>query len=572
MLRPFHLSEIPSRLPRHRLFCASIQVKIGQLFDAIEVTNFVPSAYSELLLRSWTTARFGAELYGFHDDAEALGSSLLKENDFFKARSGLTDDHRILFRLEEIKRDHLSLNETAIREHLSWMVDSRRNPQTIKLVLQAINEPLRKGETSSFSSAAPQLVLQRLAGDLSQGLANPQQRQITEALLTGKLHQVAVEAAQMQDLPPQLIQRIREMCILWALLDLQIMAARLFHAEWNVLEAGGLNDPNLVTVRSVNALIKDFMKKARALTDAFKAGKDGSKLGKKLDHFIAEHGLEAHAKRNAAAMGLSAHLPSGTLPPELQAELLAFLENAEEIAQHIHKAFGESMQSNARTYTRLQYAKQVNQTGKLKLAPDRFHSGKDREAILEANMSTSTIRFSMPVLTALIYAIQRMTATIGGLPTGDEIASHKADSNAPPALWDDRTQSVIKQRLIEVYRNLFARDHRRIADDKKDPFTLPDEEDDFALVPVAQAKNLPPKVALVMGAGQSPSIMVDLELERRQYGVKARPPKEAIRDANILEGYRSGPVRAPEELYIDRLFESSLARRLADPRHKCKKK
>lgn len=530
-------------------------MKIGHFFDAIEVTEFVPSAFRKLFIRSTIIARFGRQLEGLHDNPVALGSALLKATDLFKDRSGLTDDHRVLFSLEEIKRDHPWMNEAAIGDHLGWMIDSRRNSETINLVLDVINDSVPRNRAKSFTNYTPTLSIQRLARDLLAGLKNPDERELTEALLTGRLYLVREKAQRITKLHPNILRRVREMFILWALLDMQIMATRLFHAEHFALETGDENDPTLMTIQTINDLILDLSKKAKMMVKAFASRKNDRTLRKELDAFIKDNGLEGHARRNAKSMGISdAELVPGAQTPELRKKLSSFLKHLDAETDKLVQGFGESTQRGTKTVTRVDFAKEVNSTQKLKFASKPLSSGDKKKGTEEAKLSASTTRFSMPVLTALAYSVRRVTSAIASLPVNHQILSHDAAADALPALWDDATQAKIRQGLLGVYRHLFTRDHRRISKSGQGPFVLPSHDEPNALVKVADAQNLSAHKSAIFGVGQSPSDIMASD--------KASNPKGTWGQVSELEEYRRGNHREPEDEYIDRLFECSLGWRL----------
>jgi hypothetical protein len=554
-------------------------MKIGQLLDAIEVTSLKPKSFPDLLIRSWTLVRFGRDMIGKHKDAEALGKKLLAQTDFFKARSGLTDEHRVVFAIEDLKRDHLSLNKQAFIHHLEWMVDSRRNPETIRLVLDAYRLPTKKGAKNSFPEVFD---LHRLAGDLAAGLSKPEEKGLTEALLTGRLYLTAEKASELESAGHTLpIRRIREMMVMWAILDLQIIVARLFHAEWRALEN---DDPTLIRLSSVHNLIQKLVKQARAMERAFNTGKDNPKLTAKVEKFLDEHDLRKHARRNGFSMGLTqTQMMPGGASPKIRGQVKRYLQHVRKAGERIVGGFEASMDKDAKSPTRLEYAKSVNQTGKRKLAASPFHSWEDVDGIREARMNASTSRFSMPVLTALVYAIQRVTATIGSMPGDRRIAQYTADPNGPPEMWSEQDQLIIKSRLIDVYRNLFVRDHRRIADEadetddceltaELDRSFLDDDDGQHVLVKPSSARHLPEKIKHILGVGYRPDEMVDHSLNGAGTGrTKKRKYRDAIMHANILDGYRQGTMHAPEEAYVGPLFESSVGSRIKAPDKKKKK-
>jgi hypothetical protein len=178
------------------------------------------------------------------------------------------------------------------------MVDSRRNPETIRLILTEIQHCGGVRGDPAYNKELVNLRLQGLAEDLSKALSKPSEAVIAKALLEGNLYKVRAELSARDEVDGVLAITVRRTYILWCLFDLQVMAARLFHAEWNALETGGMHDPRLVSVRAVKALVSELLEWAEKIEKAFKAGASEREISESLRQFIKEHDLEAHARRN----------------------------------------------------------------------------------------------------------------------------------------------------------------------------------------------------------------------------------------------------------------------------------
>ena len=520
-------------------------MKIGDILDAIEVTSALPSAFPELLSRAWVTARFGRELVGLHTNAVALGSALLKLNDFFDPRSGLTDDHCIVIPFHEIPRGRSSLDRTALLDHLRWMIDSRRDVRIIGMIVGAVNKALSDRRGRAKAGRIPTLQLERLADDLLAALDDSLERELAMALLTGELHRLPAAIEKLGANKPQRIPRyVRDMMILWGLLDLQIIAARLFHAEWYALGAGKPGDPELVTIRSVRAVLEKFLAAAREFEEAFRTGKDDPKLGAKAKAFLIEHGLEAHALRNAKAMGLSdEEIAPGGLPKAKKEQLKRYLQFVGAGAEVIKKGFDQSL--TTASHTRLEYAQMAGQTGKLKVSNRIFDTRADIEAKLEAYRSAATERFSMPVLTSLAYAIKRVTEALSKIPADEGILHWQPSPSDEPTLWRSDVGSELHKELFQIYRHVFVRDHRRLPMEAKK-----DQQSKTEKRKGGKVKADPAHFERIINPKESPQVVV---------ANGAGLPKQTFSDANLLAAFREGGEGVREGAYIDRLHESSIS-------------
>ena len=511
-------------------------MKIAHLLEAIEISKATPKAFPELYLRAFQSARFGNSLIGKTDDPYELGAGLLAQGDFFKARSGFLDTQRVYFPVDAILSRSSSPTE-AIRDHLRWMLDCRRETDTIRLIVGVLNKPATVGTRASRLRHVRKLSLDLLANDLAKGRANEDERALVDALLSGELHRICCEISKLEGRPKGVpTQMIREMLVVWALFDLQIIAARLYHAERHALETGEAYEPQITTIASVGALMKEIATFADAFVAAFKAGKMSSELDEKLRAFIQHHDLERLALRNGRAMGLTEdEMQSGGISTKKLEKIARFLAFLSKIARILLAGFDASVQPEAKRYTRVELATIHASTLKLKYR-EEFHTPKAVKKQYEGNMRASMTRFSMPTLTALVYGIRRVTETIASIPADTSITSFRADAEHPAQLWTKRSQAEVRKQLLGIYRMLYTRDQR--------------SSDGIEDLP--KALSLP----LASSGGFQPTELVENAIAKRD-------PKEAISSAKLLDQYRHAVPDEPETQSIAKAFESSLQWRFA---------
>lgn len=505
-------------------------MKIGHILDAIEISSFVPSEYPSVLQLGYEIARFGRPMTGLSTNPLALGRELKRQRDFFHCRSGLLDSHRVMFDLDDILAG-ANGRSVALASHLKWMIDCRRNPGTISVILDQFKKQKDKRQHDDLATLSPEI----LATALLAHLDTPAEKNIAVALIEGDFSKIPDQLSASAPPSKKLQRTIRRMYVYWCLFDLQIMSSRLFHAEWNALEAGAMEDPSLVTMNTVTGLMERLREAAIEFETAFKNGLDGDDLSERWHHFIKEHGLEGHARRNAALMKIDA---AGRMPPSQRRKLIRFLNDVRLRAEHVHGEFVATRTDKTELKTIVHRARMPNEKRVAKQSP------KDEiAAILEANACASSMRFSMPVLTALSYSVLRVVAAIRAIPADENISSYRGEQDEEFELLSPGSASALRSRLLMIYRGLFSRDSYLQRGEDNSVTTR-------VVLPPSEARGLDRKIALKLGAGiESKDVLLDREVRRNSPA-----------DARKIEGYRQTEDPAVETL--NWIFESSLWGRL----------
>lgn len=501
-------------------------MKIGHIFDAITINNPLPSNVIDELMNSLVYLRYGAALVGFHDNPTRLGAAVLKSDDFFRIGSGLVDSHHIVFDLDEIRSKYDGGSAPQLLEHLQWMVDSRRNPNTIRLIMAALNEALAKADIEAID-------LPRLARDLEAGLADADEKALTQSLLTGKVSTIEDESEKLsQASKPVPVRRVREMLVVWALLDLQIIASKLFHAEWNALETGGEN-PDLVNIATIRDILEKFRDHAREVAKAFRTGRHDPKLARSTRWFLRKYGLEAHAVRNGLSMGFTLdELRSSQPPKSKRRQLGRFLDAVEKEAERIYQKF-EPVDPSDTHYTVEDSAKLHGQSVKVKMGAPQSQTPTQIQAKERHRTRASSNRYSMSALVALIYGVRRVVEAIASIPADDRVSQFTGVPRPETGLLSQDAQSKLVEQLVPIYRHLFTRDANSSGDKRgNDLDTIgpahwyePGERP-VPLVPESETKPLG-ALAAHFGADRSPETILD-EARHRAHPYKAYKTADAI--------------------------------------------
>lgn len=516
-------------------------MKIAHILAAIRVSSLDPTSYPAMLMNAWVTARFGEDMIGRHEDRRELGRRMLKMKDFTKVPSGFTDKQFILFPLEL-----LPSTAEGLRAHLPWMLVASGNKQTVSEILKGINGATK----TAHKGKVPALKLDRLADDLAQTLSkgSPAEVELTQALLTGELHRVKALAAMLTPEEEKLAtRRVREMYMIWAFFDLQIIACRYFHAEWNALEAGWDN-PDLVKHSTVQALATTLVETARELEMLFAQGANGADLGPKLRAFVEHNGLEAHAQRNGASMGFTVEeLKTGLIPASRRAELARYLT-------HVRKE-GEALLERYVAHGESHVPLRIDKANHWRRTRANNFTLPGLRTRWVFNLTASSERFSMSTLLGLFYAVDRVVATMGALPLTADIFEMDGSEPAAAALLPPQAQLALKKVIFPIYRHLFTRD----VDHTKRTDAEYRDEADVTRPDVLEKVRTPGnrRWQKHMGVGLTPE-----EILNDPSGSEPRP-RNALCEANQLHAYRKLEEPQDERAIQDRWHESSLLRRLS---------
>uniref|UniRef100_UPI0026394A1C hypothetical protein n=1 Tax=uncultured Sphingomonas sp. TaxID=158754 RepID=UPI0026394A1C len=292
-------------------------VRIGHLFDAINLDNLDPRRFNKQLVEIWRARRFGVTNAPWEGDA--IGALFMDSGNFAELQSGWFDDLRITLPI-----DRLPNNRAGILKQLEWMIDSRRNPDVVKKMSAVFSRVL--SPAGRMGSDLPRFELSFVATNLEDLMETD--RNLAELLLSGRLGDACdVVCADGSNAGAKKRKMIRLMTIMWGLFDLQIIAYRIHHAEWNPLEAG-LDNPENATLESVANVINEMYKMAKLAKDEFNDGKSIDSVDNKLRMFVDEHELMKHAARNAASLGIKQEkIDRGEFDVVDVAKYLDFLQN-----------------------------------------------------------------------------------------------------------------------------------------------------------------------------------------------------------------------------------------------------
>ncbi|WP_343345878.1 hypothetical protein WJT74_01170 [Sphingomicrobium sp. XHP0239] len=512
----------------------------------------------KILAKSWDLARFSPDFVGATNDPRALGRALLRIGkitngelpecpelrDLYHCRSGLLDTHRVLFDFDDIVTS-LSNSELEMRDHLRWMIDSRRNAATISLILKALKNT--KSVNGELSGLSPEVV----GRQLNEHLKNPDESVIVKKLIEGNLHEIPNLVEKTKCCSNKLQKTIRKMHVYWCLLDMQIMTTRLFHAEWNAYEKGGMFDPENVTVASFRNMLQELIKKAEQLEQSFKRGEDGADLDAKLLDFIEENGLEDIARRHAEFMKTD---PDSPLSKSERRKLLRFMNELKRRVQRMDADLQKILEDRVRHHdmariSRDNDSRDKNKTGGEKRKHD-IHARDNCKGILEANASVSTIRFNLTTQTGLLYLSHRVLSAMNKIPKDERILTNYGPDSLDHQYFSDVELRRIRDDIAGIYRALYIRDQRLNphiyeVEDKltpQDPLLSPQDCD-----------RLDPEMAVKFGAQASPEEMVASHL-----GFSS----SKVADVAPINRYRLAHPKDPQVEYLDWLFESSLWARL----------
>lgn len=416
-------------------------MKIDHLFKAIEIDELDHRRFSKHLAQAWRQVRFANPPAGYHG-SDQIGAALLTRDNFAWKSSGWFDSNGITFPLNLVPRKHAEL-----REHLEWMLDCRRNADVVQYIWLAVTKALpTKLEARKYGPRRTKI--STLALDLEDLLTHIPE--LAEPLLSGRLAEVRTWFIDHSEDPraEKAAPAAWLMVVVWALFDLQVIAYRLFHAEWNPLDAG-MESPESMTGESLEKLAKELLQFARGCDEAFRSGRQIDDLPSDLHAFIADHKLIEHAERHAAALGIdAASIRDGGFDRRALERYLRYL-------RHWFERILAFCAQEGRTPGQDFVAYANHAAGKSKA---RYAASRDRAGVgggtAPLHRRVASLRFSVPALTALLYAIDHVFDELNKLELGYEGSDGKRFRSP---IFGKRELGRVRRHLYAIYRDLFVR-------------------------------------------------------------------------------------------------------------------
>jgi hypothetical protein len=524
-------------------------LNLSYLFDAIDITSLDPRRFSSHLVTAWQKIRFANPPQGYAGSDE-IGAALLSRDNFAWKSSGWFDENGITFPLDMLRRDRI-----GIEQHLEWMIDCRRDSDAIQYLWKSLKKKLKRdplpGQPRRFE-------LPQVASRLHALLID--EPSLGESLLSGRLAQAF---SWFEDQPKSSntekhLQTTWSMLIIWALFDLQVIAYRLFHAEWNATDAGMDNSLNMSgqTLEKVGSELLEFATKADF---EFRRGMSLNDVPADLANFIATYDLERHARRHVAALGIA----SGDLM-KAKFEVGRYLEFLSRFMGLLVARLRR--QGNVPSEDVVTYIKQQGRKLKVRTRP----KSKLKRPMHE---SVASLRFDLPPLAGLYFAVENVIEQLSavqipvGLPEG---RSKK--------VFDCRAQSSISRDLFTIYRDLFVRPakngHAKIGDVERAKYEqeasaqLAEGKPDPGLEKLGKGHGVPlnpgvpaiPQLATVDGAAVSRNDEKPGGWKAREVSSAHRLPKKAVDD--ILANPEDHGDMADRAKRADRTFRNVVTNRI----------
>ena len=409
-------------------------LKINHLIAAMEIDNLDPSRFPKIVADAWSKLRFADPASGrqTYSASDAIGAKLLATDNWAWIASGWFDSSVITF-----PADQHPVTSDEIQVRLERMLDCRQNKEVLQYLWQALfKQTKRKFEAKN--SVAWRTPIKDVALGLD-GMQHTEPR-LFNALMSGQLAEVRKFA---RENPKNQSNRERYnticwMCAVWALFDLQVVSYRLFHAEWNCLEAG-LESPEAYTLESLEAIAKDVNKLVLEAKDACENGLKLEDLSQDLQDLIFANDLFGKA---GAIVEASREKQGERGVAELQKNLDLYFRFIESKFGDIFQFF-DKRRRRPRTNL-LGYAHIGNDTRRGNI-PDTVikRNGKS----YEIKHDVATTRFSIPAVAGLYYAVDRIVDDLNELPKS-------FDPSAKPFFV---SKVSTKEALFTVLRDLFVR-------------------------------------------------------------------------------------------------------------------
>lgn len=413
-------------------------MKVNHIYAAIELDSLDPRRFPRALVKAWRSIRFAEPPEGYAG-SDKIGAALIHTPNFAWKSSGWFDRNGITFPSEL-----LPITRADLLVHLEWMLDCRRDPDTLGYLHHAINKQL-PAPAEARGSLVWRTPLVKLVDDLMK--LRRDEPLLAKALLTGRLWRAGVLATGKQEQlgEKKHLNTIIWMFIIWALFDLQIIGYRLFHSEWNAADAGPESGERM-TLGSLQKLADDTEQMAGAAAAAFRNGGTLETIGPKLRAYIDNNDLLALAQKNAAALGIDEEsLASGAFGVHSLALCLRYLQR--------------QLGTIKKLFMKRAYRRRLTLVGYANHAAGHSKARFTNKARMQLSKQTATTaRFSVPALTGLLYAVEGVVGGLGSLPLRGKLRT-SADGRmegSRPLLGKQRRQQVVAA-LFTIYRDLFVR-------------------------------------------------------------------------------------------------------------------
>lgn len=517
-------------------------MKISHIFAAIELDSLDPGRFSKHLVDAWRKVRFASPPRGY-SGSDALGAALIGTDNFAWKSSGWFDKSGITFPAKLIPQ-----SKDGLRAHLEWMIDCRRDKDTLAyLWKKGVQEFLPRHMVRACFVERKDLdelveAILRLSRD---------EPLLAKALLTGRLWRASALVAKKRETleAGDQLNTVVHMALIWALFDLQVIAYRLFHAEWNALDAG-MDSAENMTVESLQKIARTIADMGKRAAKLFRTGMGLKDSDPELLRFILDNNLIKVARKNVARLNIKP-ATLGTRAAERQA-ITAYLQYLKGRLQEIERIFNR--RSVRPRLTVSGYAAHAAGVSKARFAPGPIRDPKARS--LGIKQSVATARFSLPALTALLYAVEGVVKEVGALPSGGKVRRDPTGQfRGGKALLQKRQRKQLIERLFTTYRDLFVRSHFNSRDGvEKDEYLELAQQAEQAIANEQPDPGLEPLTPQWQARPFKPLYP----------GVPARRLLALGKDDGSLEGDFQDPARwAPKRVSAERKAETDAIRSLA---------
>ena len=409
-------------------------MKIKHLFDALEIDNLDPESFPRHLADAWKKLRFSEPAEGY-EGSDQIGATLLARENFAWTSSGWFDANLVTF-----PSDMHPETEEQILDRLERMVDRRQDKVAIQYLWVAFSDQVPPKATQNNP-----VIWRTKIGEVAKNLAKLRNAHplIFDALLAGRLWQVIerLEKVPHNRNSQDLYNTISWVYIIWALFDLQVICFRLFHVEWNALE-GGMDSPHACKLETLESLARQIQRYGTEIDRGVASGGSLNDLSSELREFIRDNGLVE--KAHGVLGGLA---EDGEVPPisSIKGQVNRYFKLLERKLEKLLKVLQyhrSERRPNLIGHAHLIGASHGNPV------PKSFHKSGGKS--FHIRHPASTVRYSVPALTALLYSVERIVAELDFLP--NLLGLH------PRPLFGSRRKLVqIERALFAIYRDLFVR-------------------------------------------------------------------------------------------------------------------
>lgn len=400
------------------------------------------------------------------------GADLVAADDYCTIPQGYLLNHRVLF------PEPTPVGREDILTRVERMIHAPRNPQVIETILKAASREGRgatgAGSKTESSERHPLITsLPLLAAQLAS--AQVVQPEFVSLLLSGDLYGASklLPERGWPELPrPRALQLLCDVAVLWALHDLQVMAARLHQSIYQPTGLFARDEPVRTHVTTICASVKELRRAlgvARAALARNHRPMNANEFGewKWFTGFVEKHDLENWARTRAKEAGLAVDLDGeyASCPQAMRKirDLLTHLER--NLGRPIGDAFEAAEVTKIRTPAMAARWRHVRQKER-RLQKSAKAPAKAPPKKPLARMSVSQLQHGMEPTIALAYAIVLFVMRI------DKIERVIDDCKIPPvssqsagiaaALTHAQVRTV--DALLTAYRAAILRDVGHLQD------------------------------------------------------------------------------------------------------------